>query len=116
MEAALPLKARDEGAPPIQATLQLCPITDFFFEQYGSFERLAPVGIVYDTAFIGFIRGAYLPHHESWSHPHASPVRGYLTGYPPTLIASGTAERSMTSLLTLLACMIGTWFAPSFRN
>ena len=58
MEAALPLKARDEGAPPIQATLQLCPITDFFFEQYGSFERLAPVGIVYDTAFIGFIRGA----------------------------------------------------------
>jgi acetyl esterase/lipase len=61
MVAALPLKARDEDALPIQATLQLCPITDFFFEQYGSFERLAPVGIVYDTAFIGFIRGALPP-------------------------------------------------------
>lgn len=92
MAAALPLKARDEGALPIQATLQLCPITDFFFEQYRSFERLAPVGIVYDTAFIGFIRGAYLPYHESWSHPHASPARGDLTGYPPTLIVSGTAD------------------------
>lgn len=92
MVAALPLKARDEDALPIQATLQLCPITDFFFEQYGSFERLAPVGIVYDTAFIGFIRGAYLPHHESWSHPHASPARGDLTDYPPTLIVSGTAD------------------------
>jgi acetyl esterase len=92
MAAALPLKARDEGAPPLQATLQLCPITDFFFEQYGSYERLAPVGIVYDTAFIGFIRGAYLPHREDWSHPHASPARGDLAGYPPTLIVSGTAD------------------------
>jgi acetyl esterase len=70
----------------------LCPITDFFFEQHDSFERLGPLGIVYDTAFIGFIRGAYLVHHSNWSHPHASPARGDLAGYPPTLIISGTAD------------------------
>lgn len=58
--AALPLKTRDAGLPVPQAAVLLAPITDFFFEQYESFERLAPLGIVYDTAFIGFIRGAYL--------------------------------------------------------
>ena len=37
-----PLKAREEGASPIQA--RHCLVTDFFFEQYG--ERLALVGIL----------------------------------------------------------------------
>ena len=58
LAAALVIKARDEGVSPPQAAVLLAPITDFFFEQYESFERLAPLGIVYDTAFIGFIRGA----------------------------------------------------------
>src|SRR5215470_17787821 len=53
--AALPIKARDAGLPLPCATVLLAPITDFFFEQHESFERLAPLGIVYDTAFIGFI-------------------------------------------------------------
>jgi acetyl esterase len=90
--AALPLKARDEGVAPLQAAVMFCPITDFFFEQHDSFERLGPLGIVYDTAFIGFVRGAYLVHHKNWSHPHASPSRGELANYPPTLIVSGTAD------------------------
>jgi acetyl esterase len=90
--AALPLKARDAGAPPLRAAVLLAPITDFFFEQYESFERLAPLGIVYDTPFIGFIRGAYLVHGKNWTHPHASPARGDLRGYPPTLIATGTED------------------------
>jgi len=58
LAAALVIKARDEGVSPPQAAVLLAPITDFFFEQHESFERLAPLGIVYDTAFIGFIRGA----------------------------------------------------------
>src|SRR5262249_13312638 len=73
LAAALVIKARDEGVSPPQAAVLLAPITDFFFEQHESFERLAPLGIVYDTAFIGFIRGAYLVHGENWAHPHASP-------------------------------------------
>jgi acetyl esterase len=90
--AALPIMARDAGAPPPQAAVLLAPITDFFFEQHPSFERLGPLGIVYDTAFIGFIRGAYLVHGKNWGHPHASPARADLRGYPPTLIATGTED------------------------
>jgi acetyl esterase len=90
--AALPLQARDAGMPLPQAAVLLAPITDFFFEQYESFERLAPLGIVYDAAFIGFIRGAYLVHGRNWGHPYASPTRADLHGYPPTFIATGTAD------------------------
>src|SRR5262245_65946865 len=89
--AALPIVARDAGAPPPQAAVLLAPITDFFFEQHPSFERLGPLGIVYDSAFIGFIRGAYLVHGKNWGHPHASPERAALRGYTPTLFAAGTA-------------------------
>ena len=52
----------------------------------------APLGIVYDTAFIGFIRGAYLVHGKNWAHPHASPMRADLRGYLATFIATGTAD------------------------
>jgi len=92
LAAALVIKARDEGVSPPQATVLLAPITDFFFEQHESFERLAPLGIVYDTAFIGFIRGAYLVRGKNWAHPHASPARAELRNYPPTFIATGTAD------------------------
>jgi acetyl esterase len=78
--------------PPPQAAVLLAPITDFFFEQHDSFERLAPLGIVYDTAFIGFIRGAYLVRGSNWAHAHASPAWADLRGYPPTLIVTGTAD------------------------
>jgi acetyl esterase len=88
----LPLKARDDAVKPPDVVVALCPITDFFFEDYASFERLAPLGIVYDTAFIGFIRGAYAVHRKNWSHPHVSPARGELRGYPPTLIVAGSAD------------------------
>ena len=90
--AALPLKAREAGIKLPDAVIPLCPITDFHFEEYESFERLGPLGIVYDTAFIGFIRGAYAVYQKNWSHPHVSPLRGDLSGYPPTLIISGSAD------------------------
>jgi len=92
LAAALPLKARDAGVAMPQVAVLLAPITDFFFEQHESFERLAPLGIVYDTPFIGFIRGAYLVHGKTWMHPHASPARADLHGYPATFIATGTAD------------------------
>lgn len=92
MAAALPIKARDEGAAMPDATVLLCPITDFLAEEYESFDRLAPLGIIYDTAFIGYIRGAYVVHRNLWTHPHVSPARADLGGYPPTLIVSGTHD------------------------
>ena len=80
--AVLPLKAQDEKVRPPEAAVLLCPLTDFFVEQYKSFERLAPLGIIYDTAFIGYVRGAYVVHYRNWSHPHVSPARGDLRFYP----------------------------------
>src|SRR5262249_32442408 len=38
------------------------------------------------------IRGAYLVHGKNWAHPHASPARADLRKYPPTFIATGTAD------------------------
>jgi len=92
MAAALPIKARDESTAMPDAVLLLCPITDFLVEEYESFDRLAPLGIIYDTPFIGYIRGAYVVHRNLWTHPHVSPARADLRGYPPTLIVSGTHD------------------------
>ncbi len=92
LAAALPLKARDEGHAMPQAAVLLCPITDFECEQFDSFERLAPLGIIYDTAFVGYVRGAYVVSRRNRDHPHVSPARGDLHGYPSTLIVSGDAD------------------------
>ncbi len=56
--AVLPLRAREKGLPPPAASVMLGPVCDFRFEEYGSFRRQAPRGIVYDAAFAGFMRGA----------------------------------------------------------
>jgi acetyl esterase len=92
LAAAMPLVARDRGAGTLLAAVLLCPITNFFAEQYESFERLAPHGIIYDTPFFGFARGAYLPHQLDWSEPYASPALADIGDYPPTLVVSGTAD------------------------
>ncbi|MBM3550966.1 MAG: alpha/beta hydrolase [Alphaproteobacteria bacterium] len=91
LAAALTIRARDERWPLLAAVL-LCPVTDFRFEQFPSFERLAPTGIVIDAAFMGFARGAYLTTQQQWRHPWASPALGDLHGYPRTIIISGAAD------------------------
>lgn len=89
--AALPLRIRDRGLPMPDASVQFAPVLDMRFEEYDSFERLAVTGVVFDAAFLGFARGAYCRYAE-WSHPHVSPVRGDLRGYPPTLVIIGTHD------------------------
>ncbi len=89
--AAAALRARDAGLPLPAAVVMLGPVCDFNFEQYESFNRLAPKGIVYDSAFVGFLRGAYVGH-EDWAHPHVSPIYADLRGYPPTMLVVGTAD------------------------
>lgn len=89
--AAIPLRARAEGARVPDAVVMLGALADFRFERYASYREQAPRGIVYDTAFVGFLRGAYLPSTD-WSHPWASPIEGDLAGYPPTVIATGTHD------------------------
>ena len=85
------LRARDAGLALPTAVVMLGPVCDFNFERYDSFNRLAPKGIVYDAAFAGFLRGAYV-RHENWSHPHVSPIHADLRGFPPTMLVVGSAD------------------------
>jgi acetyl esterase len=89
--AALPLRARSRGMRPPAATVMFAPVLDLRFEECESFNRLAPTGVVFDAAFIGFLRGAYCRYDE-WGHPHVSPLRGDLDGYPPAMIIVGTHD------------------------
>lgn len=95
--AAIALRACREGPRAPRAAILLGPVCDIRYEQYASFERLAPTGIVYDTAFMGFARGAYVPRYSDWSHPYVSPIGGDLRGYPPTFIAAGTEDPMIDS-------------------
>lgn len=91
LAAATPIRGREEGLS-IGAAVLLCPVTDFHFEKYPSYERLAPTGVVIDAAFMGFARGAYLSAGQQWRHPWASPALADLNGYPRTLLISGAAD------------------------
>jgi acetyl esterase/lipase len=89
--ATAAIRARDEGLPPPTAVVMPGPVCDFNFERYDSFNELAPKGIVYDAAFVGFLRGAYV-RYEQWSPPHVSPVYADLEGFPPTMLLGGTED------------------------
>lgn len=105
--AALPLRAREKGLPAPVASIMLGPVCDFRFEAYESFRRQAPRGIVYDAAFAGFMRGAYvLP--DQWDHLHVSPIPGDLAGFAPAFIAAGTqACRGIASMLGSSTPLLG---------
>ena len=89
--AAIPLRARDAGVRMPDATVMLGAFADFQFERWPSFRKLAPRGIVYDMAFAGFIRGAYVGT-TAWDHPWVSPIEGELAGYPPAVVVAGTHD------------------------
>src|SRR5262245_48469526 len=97
--AALPLRARDKGLAVPDVAIMFAPVLDLLFEQYESFNRLAPTGIAYDAAFMGFLRGAYCRYAE-WEHPHVSPLRGDLAGFPPAMIMVGTHDPLVDSCVT----------------
>lgn len=89
--AALPLRAKAKGMAPPSVSIMFAPVLDLRFEDFESFNRLAPKGVVYDAAFMGFLRGAYCRYHE-WEHPHVSPLRADLSGFPPGMIVVGTHD------------------------
>lgn len=89
--AAIPLRARSDGVRVPDATVMLGAFADFQFERWPSFRELAPRGIVYDMAFAGFIRGAYVGT-TAWDHPWVSPIEGDLAGYPLAVVVAGTHD------------------------
>jgi len=86
--AALPLLVRDKGGPAPDATLLLCPATDYHFERYDSFKKVGPNSLLYDAAFIGYVRSNYAPYAEQWMDPFVSPMLADLRDYPPTFIVA----------------------------
>ena len=91
-----PLRAHEHGLLLPKAVVLLGPVCDFRFEEYESFNRQAPTGIIYDAAFAGFMRGAYV-RADQWDHPHVSPIRGDLAGYPPAIVIVGTHDPMIDS-------------------
>jgi len=89
--AAIPRRARAERIRVPDAVVMLGAFADFQFERWASFLALAPRGIVYDMAFAGFIRGAYVGT-APWDHPWVSPIEGDLAGYPTAVVVAGTHD------------------------
>jgi acetyl esterase len=89
---ALALRIRDAGQKIPDALLLLCPATDLHFERYESFKRLAPSGLVYDSAFAAFARSAYVPDPDRWDDPYISPMQAYLGNLCPTIIIAATED------------------------
>src|SRR5262245_42267818 len=99
--AALPLPARANGLVPPEASVMFAPVLDLNFEAYDSFNSLAPTGVVYDAAFMGFLRGAYCRYPE-WKHPHVSPLRADLDQFPPAMVIVGTHDPLVDSCVAFV--------------
>jgi len=87
LAAAMGLKLQERGTPA-QGLVLLAPWLDMNLEQYDSYNRLAPDGIVYDAAFMGYARAAYV-RFEDWANPLASPTFSDPSKWPPTIILVG---------------------------
>jgi acetyl esterase len=77
--------------PSIRGLVLFAPWLDMEVEKYESYNRLAPTGIVFDSAFIGYARGAYTKFEE-WKSPLVSPINLTVTKLPPTIILIGTED------------------------
>ena len=99
--AALPLRARANGLVPPEASVMFAPVLDLNFEAYDSFNSLAPTGVAYDAAFMGFLRGAYCRYPE-WKHPHVSPLRADLDQFPPAMVIVGTHDPLVDSCVAFV--------------
>ncbi|MCA9801252.1 MAG: alpha/beta hydrolase [Cyanobacteria bacterium HKST-UBA02] len=90
LAAGVALRLSERGTPAA-GLIMLAPWLDMNVELYDSFNRLAPDGIVYDAAFVGYARGAYVLHAD-WNNPLASPLYCDYSKLPPALLVTGTAD------------------------
>lgn len=87
---SLSLKLRNLSYSPNGLVL-LAPWLDMNLELYGSYNRLAPDGIVFDAAFMGFARAAYA-RFEDWQNALCSPMLCDPSKMPPTIVFVGTDD------------------------
>ncbi len=76
-------------APPA-AILLLCPWTDMALDS-DSMRTFGPEDGVLDTEIMTWFRDCYV-RPENWSDPFASPLRGDVSGFPPTLVVVGEID------------------------
>lgn len=88
--AALSLRLIAAGEAPPAATLLLCPWTDMALDSE-SLRVFGPDDGVLDTEIMTWFRDCYV-RPENWSDPFASPLRGDLSKFPPTLVVVGEID------------------------
>jgi acetyl esterase len=84
----------------IKGLILLAPWLDMEVEAYDSYNRLAPTGIVFDAAFLGYARAAYVGF-EQWKNPLVSPLFSSLKDMPPTIALIGTEDPFIDQVLKL---------------
>jgi len=75
----------------VKGLILLAPWLDMQVENYDSYNRLAPTGVILDAAFLSYARAAYVGF-EQWKDPSVSPLFSNLTDLPPTIVLSGTED------------------------
>jgi acetyl esterase/lipase len=96
LAAALLLRARDEGLPMPAAALLLTPEVDLT-ESGDSFHTLAGLDFLQPLIEVNrlYAGGADL------AHPYLSPLFGDVSGFPPTLLQSGTRDLFLSNTVRL---------------
>jgi acetyl esterase len=97
---ALAQRLRPQYKSSIKGIVLLAPWLDMEVEKYDSYNRLAPRGVVFDAAFIGYARAAYVGF-EQWKNPLVSPLFCSLTDLPPTIALIGTEDPFLDQVLEL---------------
>jgi hypothetical protein len=96
----------------------LIPVLDGVdFGQVREYSGILP----YDTAFMGYIRGAYVCT-TPWNHPWVSPIEGDLADYPLAVVTAGTHDPLVDSAgrsrggCARPAAEPSTTFLPAYRT
>ncbi|MFI5315050.1 MAG: alpha/beta hydrolase [Myxococcota bacterium] len=85
--AAVALKLIAAGDPLPRGLLLLCPWLDMALDTE-SMRTFGPNDGVLDTDIMTFFRDSYV-RKSNWADPFASPLRGDLAKFPPTLVIAG---------------------------
>jgi acetyl esterase len=88
--AAVTLRLLAAGEAPPTAAILLCPWTDMALDT-DSMRTFGPSDAVLDTDIMTWFRDCYVKP-DQWADPFASPLRGDLAKFPPTLVVVGAID------------------------
>ncbi len=91
LAAATILRLAAAGEPPPNAALFICAWLDLAMNT-PSFQTFGPDDLIIDDTRMRFFRDCYAPRPAQWDDPFVSPLRGDLSGFPPTCIVVGAID------------------------